>query len=408
MTAAVVNSYTSFNYQNFGPPCTQTVTAVTSGNTLLVEIWVADTALPTAFSDNQSNTYTLDGTIRNRANDGERRMYRCSNITNAPTQIRCTLAATGATQFTVLEVSGLTNTSPLGQSVSATASSVSSHPVSFTTTTANELAFFTAEYATGPTSTPDTGYTLLTHDNYGYDAQYDEDVGAAGSKTATITTSGNTNSVCWVNTYKIAASGPTVSTVSSNSATEGSSIVHTVTLSAAVTGSPASYAITLAGGTATGGGTDYTSTLSNGMFSNSVTVSGGNISVPVGVSTFTVTVSTAGDTIDEANETYTLTIGGTAGTGTINDDDAAPVITVGDAPSVTAGSPAIFTITLDRAKSSAITVDAACVDGTLVGGVGYTSDLSLATYSNGVTFGAGALTIPAGVTSFTVSIPTAA
>lgn len=208
--------------------------------------------------------------------------------------------------------------------------------------------------------------------------------------------------------YTAGGGSPTVTTVSSNSATEGSSIVHTVTLSAAVTGSAASYAITLAGGTATGGGTDYTSTLTNGMFSNSVTVSGGNISVPVGVSTFTVTVSTAGDTIDEANETYTLTIGGTAGTGTINDDDAAPVITVGDAPSVTAGSPAIFTISLDRAKSTSITVDAACVNGTLVGGVGYTSDLSLATISNGVTFGAGALTIPAGVTSFTVSIPTAA
>ena len=47
------------------------------------------------------------------------------------------------------------------------------------------------------------------------------------------------------------------------------------------------------------------------------------------------------------------------------------------------------------------------VNGTLTGGVGYTSNLALATYSNGVTFGAGKFTIPAGVTSFTVSIATA-
>ena len=167
------------------------------------------------------------------------------------------------------------------------------------------------------------------------------------------------------------ASGPTVTTVSSNSATEGSSIVHTVTLSAAVTGSAASYAITLAGGTATGGGTDYTSTLSNGMFSDSVTVSGGNISVPVGVSTFTVTVSTAGDTIDEANETYTLTIGGTAGTGTINDDDVQPTVTISDATEV-AGT-VTFVATLSAASGKTITFLASTADGTKTAGVDYTA-----------------------------------
>ena len=332
--------------------------------------------------------------------------------TGASFTVTATCGGDQAQTLDIAEFSGVAtvSTEDFNAKNAATLNAVTS--VTGTTTAAGDL--LVSSWVSGGAITltvPPTGYTsLMTFQpaNSSHASAY-KLAGAAGSETVTwpdYSAIEYTRSVLVA--LKAGASGPTVSTVSSNSATEGSSIVHTVTLSAAVTGSAASYAITLAGGTATGGGTDYTSTLSNGMFSDSVTVSGGNISVPVGVSTFTVTVSTAGDTIDEANETYTLTIGGTAGTGTINDDDAAPVITVGDAPSVTAGSPAIFTISLDRAKSTSITVDAACVDGTLVGGVGYTSNLASATISNGVTFGAGALTIPAGVTSFTVSIPTAA
>lgn len=109
---------------------------------------------------------------------------------------------------------------------------------------------------------------------------------------------------------------PTISTVSSNSANEGSPIVHTVTLSGATAGIE-NYAASLAGGTATGGGTDYTSALASLTYSAGVTVSGGNLVVPSGVSSFTVTVPTASDIIVEGSETYTLTVGGTAGTGTI-------------------------------------------------------------------------------------------
>jgi len=209
-----------------------------------------------------------------------------------------------------------------------------------------------------------------------------------------------------------ASSGPTVTTVSSNSATEGSSIVHTVTLSAAVTGSAASYAITLAGGTATGGGTDYTSTLSNGMFSDSVTVSGGNISVPVGVSTFTVTVSTAGDTIDEANETYTLTIGGTAGTGTINDDDAAPTITGTTSQTVTAGSPVVITYSPGLSGQTR-TYTLALTDGTAVGGTDYdnttvTGDFAVTAGTGSVSISGSTVTVDPGVTEFTLTITTTA
>lgn len=115
-----------------------------------------------------------------------------------------------------------------------------------------------------------------------------------------------------------AGGSPTVSTVSSNSANEGSNIVHTVTLSGA-TAAITNYAASLAGGTATGGGADYTSALASLTYSAGVTVSGGNLVVPSGVSSFTVTVPTATDVATEGNETYTLTVGGVAGTGTIVD-----------------------------------------------------------------------------------------
>ncbi|MDO8340780.1 MAG: VCBS domain-containing protein, partial [Candidatus Woesebacteria bacterium] len=51
----------------------------------------------------------------------------------------------------------------------------------------------------------------------------------------------------------------------------------------------------------------------------------GTITVAAGVTSFNVTIPTSPDSTDEADETLTLTVGGTAGTGTIIDDDFSPV-----------------------------------------------------------------------------------
>lgn len=184
--------------------------------------------------------------------------------------------------------------------------------------------------------------------------------------------------------------GPTVSTVSSNSATEGSSIVHTVTLSSAVTGSAATYAISIGGGTATGGGTDYTSTLINGMFSDSVTVSGGNISVPVGVSTFTITIPTTNDLLVESSETYTLTVGGVSGTGTITDG---PIATISNVIANNLSGTMTFTVTLSLpAPAAGCTIMYATNDISATAGVNYTT-------TNGI------LSFAQGETSKTITIP---
>ena len=66
-------------------------------------------------------------------------------------------------------------------------------------------------------------------------------------------------------------------------------------------------------------------------FSNGVTLAGGNISVPVGVTSFTVTVPTVNDTLQRTGRRFTLTRRDVTGTGNITDNDGTPTIThVGD------------------------------------------------------------------------------
>ncbi|MBO6868855.1 MAG: hypothetical protein JJ877_17580 [Thalassococcus sp.] len=58
-------------------------------------------------------------------------------------------------------------------------------------------------------------------------------------------------------------------------------------------------------------------------FSDGVTLSEGVLSIPDGLTAFSVTVAGADDLFDETDETYTLTIDGVSATGTITNDDTA-------------------------------------------------------------------------------------
>ena len=148
---------------------------------------------------------------------------------------------------------------------------------------------------------------------------------------------------------------------------------------------------------------DYASTLTNAAFSSGVTISAGVITVPAGVTSFTVTVPTSSDTIDEANETYTLAVGTASGTGTINDDDNAPTVSSVSAATQVEGTTLVHTVTLSNASSSVTTFAYTLGGGSATGGgTDYTTP---PTFSNGVTLAGGILSVPAGVTSFTVSVP---
>ncbi|MFC5705817.1 VCBS domain-containing protein, partial [Aeromonas eucrenophila] len=120
---------------------------------------------------------------------------------------------------------------------------------------------------------------------------------------------------------------PTVEGVSSGSVTEGGSLSHGVTLSDA-TQEATEYDFAIRGsGTNPASSLDWgTAQFSNGVTYNSTT---GKITVPAGVSGFTVTIPTLDDRLVEANETLSVTIGGQTGTGTIVDNDRAPTATGG-------------------------------------------------------------------------------
>ncbi|WOX49141.1 retention module-containing protein [Aeromonas sp. XH] len=115
---------------------------------------------------------------------------------------------------------------------------------------------------------------------------------------------------------------PTVLGISADSVTEGGSLQHTVTLSDA-TQEATQYDFAIRG---SGSNPASNQDWGNAQFSNGVTYNSttGKITVPAGVSGFTVTIPTVNDRLVEANETLSLTIGGQSGTGTIVDNDRAP------------------------------------------------------------------------------------
>ncbi|MFQ1841285.1 type I secretion C-terminal target domain-containing protein [Aeromonas veronii] len=109
-------------------------------------------------------------------------------------------------------------------------------------------------------------------------------------------------------------------------AEEGQDLTFKVTLSAA-SEQATSHSFSLAGVSAGEGDFDR----SKVTFSNGVTLSadGKSVLVPAGVSSFTVTVPTINDSVDEADETLKLAVGGKDAIGTIVDNDNAPITSGG-------------------------------------------------------------------------------
>ncbi|NHC05128.1 hypothetical protein G9F31_15495, partial [Acinetobacter sp. 187] len=136
-------------------------------------------------------------------------------------------------------------------------------------------------------------------------------------------------------------------------------------------------------------------------FSHGVTYSDGKITVPVGVDSFTVSYETKDDFEVESNETVQLTVGGQTATGTITDNDLR-VASVKDS-TAEEGKNLSFEVTLNGAAKQATEFDFKLEDITAKEGSDYAV---VPTFSNGVTYSDGKITVPAGVESFTVSYVT--
>jgi Calx-beta domain len=186
---------------------------------------------------------------------------------------------------------------------------------------------------------------------------------------------------------------PPAVSVGDASAVEGDSgtaaMVFTVSTDA-LSALPVTVAYTTSDGSATAPG-DYTT-------------AAGTVSIPAGSTSATFGVLVKGDTLHETNETFTVNLGNPVGaaigagsaTGTIVDDDAAPTVSVADTSVPDGGNgtttPAVFLVTLSAPSAGPVTVDYATSDGT-------------ATQPRNYTATSGTLTIAAGSTTATFTVP---
>ena len=148
---------------------------------------------------------------------------------------------------------------------------------------------------------------------------------------------------------------PPMLSVAGGSAAEGSAVTFTVTLSAVATADvTATWTASLETGD-TAAAADFTD----------LSAATGTVTVTKGQTTTTFTVATAQDTTDEENETFTVTLStpssnatlaaAPTATGTINDDDAEPTLSIADS-SASEGSAMTFTVTLTPASGKTVGV----------------------------------------------------
>ena len=215
----------------------------------------------------------------------------------------------------------------------------------------------------------------------------DEDVTvtlASGDRcsAAPCTTDGRALSETVTATIEGPSAAPPAVSVSDASATEGEAVEFTVSLSETA-GEQVTVAYATSGGAAESG-TDFTA-------------ESGTLTFAAGESSQTVSVSSTEDSLDEEDETFTLTLsspvnatlGDATATGTITDDDGGaplPALSVADA-AVAEGPNAklMFEITLDRAAAETVTVEASTSDGTATAGSDYRAKTLSKTFAPGET-----------------------
>lgn len=190
-----------------------------------------------------------------------------------------------------------------------------------------------------------------------------------------------TSEIEFKNTLLLIGDFPTVS-ISDETITEGDSgeqeMTFTVTLSA-----PATLPVTM----------NYASVNGAATSGNDFTAVAGALIFDTGEQTKTITVPILGDTLQEGTENFSVNLTNVAnatvtkaqGTGTIIDNEIPPVgVSISDAAIVegNAGTVnAIFTITLDEASDSEVSVDFSTSDGTAAAGSDYVVNSDTVTFA---------------------------
>jgi hypothetical protein len=181
----------------------------------------------------------------------------------------------------------------------------------------------------------------------------------------------------------------------------------TVTLSQPAGAGGATFDIATSNGTATAGA-DYVARALTAQ------------TIAAGGTTYSFAVTVNGDTLDESDETFNVTVGNLAGAnladsvavGTITDDDPTPGLSINNV-TVTEGNAgpvaANFTVTLGAASGQTVTVNYATADGTATAGSDYVATTGTLTFAPGITTQPVAVTVngdivPEATETFTVNL----
>ncbi|MCY3667679.1 MAG: putative Ig domain-containing protein [Gemmatimonadetes bacterium] len=297
------------------------------------------------------------------------------------------------------------NDDPLSLSVDA-ASGVEGSPVVFTVTLSRAVSTETVEvaYATTPvTATLGTDFTaasgVLTF--------------ATGEMSKMVSVGTIDDSVDELNeTFTLvllnASAGVTLATPTATGTitdNDGSPSLSVATASG-VEGSPVDFTVTLSPVSGQEVTVTYATSVENTDTASAAdfTAAAGTLTFTAGEMSKTVSVVTLDDSIDEPDETFTLTLSSPSGatlsptdattTGTIRDDEASPSLSVAAASSVE-GSPVVFAVTLSPVSGQEVTVT-------------YATSVENTDTASGTDFTAvaGVLTFAAGEMSKTVSVGT--
>ena len=179
--------------------------------------------------------------------------------------------------------------------------------------------------------------------------------------------------------------GPPALVVLDGSATEGAG--------------PVSLSVIMTSGSVTTQTVDYATSDGSATAGSDYTATSGTLTFTTGQTSKTIPVTLIDDALNEADETFTVTLSNATvaltdatATGTIFDDDPEPSVSIADASASEAAGQVGFTISISAVSGQEVDVDYTTTDGTALAGSDYTATT-------------GTAVIPAGQTSVEVDVP---
>jgi len=192
-------------YGGFGTTHDITVTAVGSGNGVIVIFKMATSVSLTSVTDNQGNTYTEDLSFA-AVQSNTHRVYSSWNITDGPVTITITTGSATSVNGFVQEASGR-GSAPTVDTSSVASGSGNTVTDTQTVSNADAHACGMVQFTDAEAFTPNTGYSRLPASGSQYELLcWDDDVGS-GSQTLGGTSTTNPDWSLSFVAYSVAAGG---------------------------------------------------------------------------------------------------------------------------------------------------------------------------------------------------------